>query len=100
MLNLGFNSFLLAQAKDMPEPPGPSGGLLFLIILAIFILPFVFGSLLGRWLKLKDLSTKMGTVLLALTLGLTPFVWHVAAGGELKDRCRGRRLRPGRAFRS
>ncbi|MCH7989068.1 MAG: protein translocase subunit SecD, partial [Planctomycetes bacterium] len=89
MLNAGFNWFLLAQASktanDATEPSGVSGWLLFLIILAIFILPFVFGSLLARWLKLKDLSSKMGTILLAMTLGLTPFVWQVASGGKLKD---------------
>ena len=84
MLNAGFNWFLLAQAsetasgaaKATPEPSGISGWLMFLIILAIFILPFVFGSLLARWLKLKDLSTKMGTIILVVTLGLTPFVWQ------------------------
>ncbi len=88
MLNAGFNWFLLAQASETandtakvtPEPSGMPGWLLFLIILAIFILPFVFGSLLGRWLKLKDLSTKMGTILLAVTLGLTPFVWQFVRG--------------------
>jgi SecD/SecF fusion protein len=96
MLNAGFNWFLFAQdsgtaidaAKTSTEPSGMSGWLMFLILLAIFILPFVFGSLLGRWLKLKDLSTKMGTILLAVTLGLTPFVWHVATGGEPKDAIR------------
>ncbi len=82
MLNAGFNWFLLAQVSETAtqEPSGMSGWLLFLILLAIFILPFVLGSLLGRWLKLKDLSTKMGTILLAVTLGLTPFASQVVKG--------------------
>ena len=88
MLNTGCNWFLLAQAsqtasdaaKAGTEPAGIAGWLLFLIILAIFILPFVFGSLLGRWLKLKDLSTKMGTILLVVTLGLTPFASQAVKG--------------------
>jgi SecD/SecF fusion protein len=85
MLNAGFNWSLIAQAvKTPPEPSGMSGWLLFLIIMALFILPFVFGSLLARWLKLKDLSSKIGTILLAVTLGLTPFVWSVASGEKSK----------------
>jgi len=93
MLNAGSNWLLLAQAtqkagETISKEPRTSGFLVFLMILAIFVVPFVLGSMLAKMLKLKDLSTKIGGILLAVTLGLAPFVWHLANGGELKDAIR------------
>lgn len=93
MLNAGFNWMLFAQAssevekvlpKEVP-PTGMSGWLLFLIIVAIFVVPMTLGSFLGRALKLKDLSSKMGLILLVATLGIAPFAWHLGNGGTMKD---------------
>lgn len=46
---------------------------LLLAVLLIFGLPFLIGRLLGRALKMKDISVRVGIVLLAAFLGLTPF---------------------------
>lgn len=68
---------LLAQAA----PPAKADEVpwqLFAIGAAVFILPFVLGTLLGRALKLKDLSFKFGLVLFAIFFSLSPFVYYQA----------------------
>lgn len=49
-------------------------GVLLLIGAVVFILPFVLGVVIARALKLKDMSVRIGVVLCAAFLGLTPFV--------------------------
>ena len=62
------------------EATGTPLWLLFLIVVAVFAVPFGLGRFITRVLKLKDLSFKMGVVLLTAVLGLTPFVWQVVQG--------------------
>ena len=57
------------------------GWVTFLVVVAVFVVPFVLGSLIARALKLRDLGFKIGVVLFAAALGLTPFVWQVVLGG-------------------
>ena len=44
-----------------------------LAAVAVFVLPFVLGKLIARMLRMKDVAVRIGLVLLAATLGLTPF---------------------------
>ena len=74
----GGLTFSAAEATGMPV------WLLFLIVVAIFAVPFALGDGIARVLKLKDLGFKMGVILLTAVLGLTPFVWQVVQG-KLED---------------
>ncbi len=65
-----------------------SGWFKFFLIIAIFVLPFVIGNFLERWLRVKDVGFRIGVVLLAATLGLTPFVNQVARGHSWKNAIR------------
>jgi len=60
----------------------------YLIVAAILALPFVLGSVIAKMLKLKDISGRLGTVLFTFVLGLTPFVWQIAAGDSWTDAIR------------
>ena len=55
------------------------------IFLAVLVLPFVIGQFIANRLKLKDLGFKMGVVLFAITLGLSPFVNEIVRGNSWKD---------------
>ena len=57
-----------------------SGWVLMLIVIAVFAVPFTLGSLIAKWLKLKDMSFRMSVVLLALVLGLVPFAYQSLTG--------------------
>lgn len=72
---LMMNTLVLAQETlTAAEDDGMAGWLVFLIIVAVLALPFVLGNAIASALKLKDLGSRIGVVLLALTLGLAPFV--------------------------
>ncbi len=79
---------LLAQvggeisARVAPAPVGLSiGGKLIMLVL-LFVLPYVAGALVARALRLKEYSNRIGTVLLAFTLGLAPFFYEIGTTGE------------------
>ena len=65
---------LLAAETAKEASGGTSAWVIYAIPLAVLVLPFVFGSLLAKALKLQDLGGRLGVVLFAGTLGLTPFV--------------------------
>ena len=44
-----------------------------LTAIVIFVGPFLVAKLIARMLRLKDISVRLGIVLLAATLGITPF---------------------------
>ena len=51
------------------------------ILVVVVVLPLALGSLIGRkLLKLKDLSGKIGLVLLTASVGLLPFVMQSVIG--------------------
>jgi len=75
-------SGLLAQADAAAAPvksPAVSWQF-FLIIVLVFVLPFVLGQLLAKALKLKEYGTKIGTVLFSIALASAPFVSQMLHG--------------------
>lgn len=81
---------LLAFAADkavetISDEPVVNYGTRLGYIFLLFVLPYVVGSVLSRVLRLKDFSNRIGTVLLAFTLGLSPFVYQIITTGELSS---------------
>ena len=68
--------------------PGTPAWLVFLIVAACLIVPFVLGSVLAKQLKAKEYATRLGVLFLALTLALAPFVAEISGGGSWKDAIR------------
>ena len=56
-------------------------GFRLLMMIALCILPYVAGAFLSRALRLKEYSNRIGTVLLAFTLGLAPFGYQIVSSG-------------------
>jgi len=85
-------SHISVFAQTEPAAPTPGEGFSGLLMLFIFLLvvagPFILGEVIARLLKLKDISFRLGIVLFALTLGLTPFVYRIANGGVWTDAIR------------
>ncbi|WP_437186388.1 protein translocase subunit SecD [Planctomicrobium sp. SH668] len=61
---------------------GTAGWLVFLVVAAVIVVPFVLGSLIAQALKLKEYSTRLGIILFTLTLALCPFVTSWIATGN------------------
>ncbi|MDB4731259.1 protein translocase subunit SecD, partial [bacterium] len=88
-----MKTMLLAQGKLVVPPPAkaPSsaeGWGIFLLVIAILVLPFVLGNVIANALKMKHLATRISIVLLAITLGISPFVMTLVRGDSLKDAIR------------
>jgi SecD/SecF fusion protein len=62
------------------EAPRTNGWLLLGVLAAVFIAPFFLGNLIGRLLRLNDLSGRFGVVLMSLFMALSPFVYQEIAG--------------------
>lgn len=75
----------VAQAAAEQAATGISPFLVLLIVAAVLILPFVIGQLIANALKLKEFGFRIGVVLFAITLGLSPFVSRMATGGSWRD---------------
>ena len=86
MDNFSMGLSVLAQAADkaVVTPPVEVADLGFrlLVLIALFVVPYLVGALLSRMLKLKEYSNRIGTVLLAFTLGLTPFCFQIIQAGK------------------
>jgi SecD/SecF fusion protein len=85
MKNLSFACSLLADAEAQANTSPPEAidyGVKLLIIFAVCVTPFIVGALLARALRLREFSTRIGTVLLAITLGLAPFMYQIFKTGE------------------
>lgn len=85
------NLFVLAQSlkpgtEQAPEPSMMSPWLMGALVVSIILVPFGLGTLLGKMLKMKDLSMKFGVVLLTLELGLAPFVSQYVIGAAEQSR--------------
>ncbi|QDT37833.1 protein translocase subunit SecD [Stratiformator vulcanicus] len=74
-----------AVIGDPTTADGVSGWIILLVVLAVFVLPFLIGAALGKLLKLPDLAFKMGVVLFAAAMGSAPFIWAATNGENLKD---------------
>jgi SecD/SecF fusion protein len=57
-------------------------GFRLLVLIALFVAPYIVGAVLSRVLRMKDYSNRIGTVLLAFTLGLAPFGFHIIQAGK------------------
>ncbi|GIX03211.1 MAG: hypothetical protein KatS3mg113_0217 [Planctomycetaceae bacterium] len=80
----GWNwGLLLAQTPAQVEADAAQGPVMwafFAVITVVFIVPFVLGHLLGRWLRLRDLGFQMGVVLWAIFMSLSPFAYRLLIG--------------------
>ena len=75
---------LLAQQADAAsgQTAGTSGWFIFWTILAVIFVPYIVASLIANALKLKDYSSRMGTVLFCITAAMTPFCMQLAQAPE------------------
>ncbi len=77
---------LLADAADKAAANTPEVadiGFRLLMLIVLCALPFVVGAFLARMLRLKEYSSRIGTVLFALTVGLAPFGYHIIQAGDI-----------------
>ncbi len=72
---------VIEAAQDV-QPSTGAGWLMFLIVMAVIILPFVIGNMLAAALKMRDYASKIGIVLFALTLGMAPFATQIIEGNN------------------
>ena len=86
MNDFSMGQTLLAFAADKAAATSPEVGdvgyrILMLIVLCI--VPYILGAFLSRMLRLKEYSNRIGTVLLAFTLGLAPFGYQIFQTGKI-----------------
>lgn len=81
---------VLAQAAEKVSaavnPESAAGltiGQKLLLLLVLCVVPYIVGAFVARALRLREFSNRIGTVLLAFTLGLAPFVYQIAADGDV-----------------
>jgi SecD/SecF fusion protein len=76
-----------ATGTSVPEnrPSAWRGMLLLLEILAILVLPFIVGNLIAQAMRVKEMGFRMGVVLLALTIGIAPFVTAQLTTGNWRN---------------
>lgn len=74
------SSLLLMQADWLGRE-----GRLFLFMLAIFVLPFVLGTLIAKALRTEDLATRIGVVLFTIFASIAPFAWVTSQGQSWKS---------------
>ena len=88
MSGLVLKGLLLAAdaAPAVTKAADSSAGASFLIFVAVvflvFVLPFLLGTAIARGLNVRDMGTRIGTVLFAVMLGLAPFVWQYVKGAR------------------
>ena len=79
---------LLAQEKAVEAantPAGTSGWLIFWLIFAVMFLPYILGSFIARTFRLKDFSSRIGTVLFCVSLAVVPMCYQLSQGKALGD---------------
>lgn len=72
-------AWILAQDAGAVAEQAQKAGVswqLFAVGAAVFILPFVLGTLLAQGLRLKDLGFKFGVVLFSIFFSLAPFIYQ------------------------
>lgn len=60
-------------------------GWVLIIIAAVFILPFILGTMIAKASRLDDMSTRIGTVLFSIIASLAPFLFMQIQGRSWKD---------------
>ena len=90
-----LSGLTLAQVADATQTAAQtakanqtSAWILFLLVVAVIVVPFVLGSFLARALRMKDVSMRIGLVLFTVFLAITPFAWRVIQGHSAKDALR------------
>ncbi|MBS0202508.1 MAG: protein translocase subunit SecD [Planctomycetes bacterium] len=76
----GFGHCLLLLQAEAEAPPAANGWLILGVLAAVFIAPYLLGQLLGRALRLNDLSGRIGVVLMSIFMALAPFVYQEISG--------------------
>lgn len=76
----GFGQFLLLMQAADAAPQRANGWVILGMLAVVFIVPFLLGSLIGRLLNLRDLSGKIGVVLMSLFMALSPFAYQEIQG--------------------
>ena len=79
---------LFAQEKAVEAasaPAGASGWLIFWLIFAVMFLPYILGSVIAKAFRLKDFSSRIGTVLFCVSLAVMPMCYQLAQGKALGD---------------
>lgn len=75
----GFgHCLLLLQAEAVA--PRANGWLILGVLAVVFIVPFLLGNLIGRLLRLNDLSGRIGVVLMTIFMALAPFAYQEISG--------------------
>ncbi|MBT4864745.1 MAG: protein translocase subunit SecD, partial [Planctomycetaceae bacterium] len=72
----------VAKTVEVAETSDSSSWIILAVIVAIFAVPILLGNLLATALKLKDMGGRFSVVLLAFTLGVAPFAWHLYDGNQ------------------
>jgi len=67
------------------EEGGVNGWIVLLVLVLVLVGPFLIGQLIANALKLKDLGFRMGVVLFAITLGLSPFINEIRQGNPISN---------------
>ena len=70
---------------DAAAPAGTSGWLIFWLIFAVMFLPYILGSAIAKAFRLKDFSSRIGTVLFCVALAVVPMSYQLAQGKSLGD---------------
>lgn len=70
---------------DAAAPAGTNGWVIFWLIFAVMFLPYILGSVLAKGLRLKDFSSRIGTVLFCVALAVVPMSYQLAQGKSLGD---------------
>lgn len=60
-----------------------AGWITFLVVLAVLVLPFVVANLIANALKVKEMATRIGISLFALTLFSMPFIQQLVQGESI-----------------
>lgn len=88
MNDFSMGQTLLAFAADKADKTSPEVadvGIRILMLIVLCIAPYIVGAFLARMLRLKEYSNRIGTVLLAFTLGLAPFGYQIFQTGKFDD---------------
>jgi SecD/SecF fusion protein len=65
--------------------PMTTGWLIFWLLFAVMLLPFILAAEYARAFRLKDFSSRIGTVLFCVSLAVMPMCYQLAQGKALGD---------------
>jgi SecD/SecF fusion protein len=88
--------FLLAQEKAADAavkvaevaadaPAATNGWVIFALVFGVIFLPYILGSLIAKAFRLKDFSSRIGTVLFCVAIAVVPMCFQLAQGKSLGD---------------